>query len=237
MTREPAFAPTWAEYDRILDLVGQTGRCRTFQQAATASGFIVIRHDVECSLDKAAEMAEHEYAHGIKTTYCIQLASETYNPATEHNKRIIYQIARQGHQIALHHRQQAQTPAQELEALKTALRALSAIAGTTVNVYSFHQPKADTPYHELIIPGAINTYAQPYFKRFGTDGPDVLYISDSRRQWNYGCPDAKTLAAHKRIQLLIHPFGWSTDGTDTVPGIAAAAQARYTAELVETVPT
>ncbi len=63
---------------------------------------VIIKHDVDQSLKKAAEFAEFEAGLGIQTVYHILLCSDFYNPYSKKNMEYIKRIQSAGHEIGLH---------------------------------------------------------------------------------------------------------------------------------------
>lgn len=202
------YAPSYAEYRRILEDIKRTGKLMDYRQAKTADEFIVLRHDIEFSVEKAARMAEIERQHNVQSSYFVQVGSSAYNPFSERNKSLLRQMVRNGHKIGLHYRQTDGSADISQQA-----RLLADELGIQVDRFSCHRPKRETRYEILSAPGLMNAYSCEFFTR--TDDPEVAevkYISDSGAQWNYGYPDAQTLTAHAKVQLLIHPFSWSEEG-------------------------
>lgn len=207
MVRE--FIPSYDEYRAILARIKATGKLMSYGKAAHRAEFIVLRHDVEFSIEKAVEMAEVESDCGVRSTYFIQLESPAYNALSEVSIRQIKRLSELGHAIGLHYREDCSLPKQANEyRIWKQLSTLLNATGIKIATFSTHMPSESTEYHRYAVKEAINAYAQPYFHRFGEAGPDVLYISDSELRWNYGYPDDRTLNDNLRVQILIHPYGW-----------------------------
>lgn len=203
------YIATYDEYKALLGQLKETGKLMSFKKALHSDSFIVLRHDVEYSLDKAARMAVIEYEAGVKSTYFVQIESPAYNALSPDNYQRIQIILRTGHKVGLHYRQQLTLNRRKNEyAIAKQMEVLGNAIGQQVSLFSVHIPDGGTDYQNYKIPGAVNAYAQPFFRRFGEPGDDVLYISDSELHWNYALPTAEVFEANKRIQLLVHPYGW-----------------------------
>lgn len=63
---------------------------------------MIIRHDIDFSLEKALEIAQLEYNMGVKSTYFVLISSPFYNLYSDANSVIIKSILGYGHKIGLH---------------------------------------------------------------------------------------------------------------------------------------
>ena len=64
---------------------------------------IILRHDVDVSLDHALKMAKYEDDKGFHSTYFILLHSKYYNALSEYSMTIIQSLSELGHEIGLHY--------------------------------------------------------------------------------------------------------------------------------------
>lgn len=210
--KTPEYMPTYSEYRAILRRLKACGKLMNFHQAMQADRFVILRHDVEYSIRKAVEMARIEHEEGVRATYFIQIESPAYNALCSENIDMMREIVALGHEIGLHYRQPDGWQQTDHEAaIRLQLSILGSELGMNLDTYSIHIPKDETEYDRYHVPGALNAYSKRFFHRFGRDTKPVLYISDSELKWNYGYPDAPTLNKQDRVQILIHPFGWSDD--------------------------
>lgn len=204
----PDFIPSYSEYIRILKAIKSTGRLMDFQSAACADRFVILRHDIEFSITKAHEMSLLEAENGVSACYFVQIGTDAYNVFSSVNSGLLRDILDAGHKVGLHYRQgSGMTVVQECNMLEQLL-------GVKVDTFSVHRPKAGTPYDKIAFPGLHNAYSAPFFTR--TDNftdVRVKYVSDSKFRWNYGFPDKELFNTYAKVQVLIHPFGWSYDGS------------------------
>lgn len=204
------YKPSYDEYSKILKAAARTGKIKRFKDALESEEFIVIRHDIEFSIDKALAMARIEAMHGVHAAYFVQIESPVYNALGRGSVAKIKEIERLGHDIGLHYRERLHFGKKKNEeCIRRQLTMLGEVCERKYELFSTHMPSDCTEYHEYDVPGAINAYAQPFFHRFGRAGRDVLYISDSELHWNYGEPTEETFAKEARVQLLVHPYGWA----------------------------
>jgi hypothetical protein len=151
------------------------------------AGDLILRHDVDLSLEAALAVAEVEAEEGAWSTWFLMTRSIFYNLASSEGERAIARLRELGHRVALH----AVYPHVELDD-----RFDAAVA--------WHNPDPD--FMTAPIDGAVNVMAAPFFD-------SEHYRSDSNQQWRHGCPhDELAGAAFEWLQLLIHPEIWAFEG-------------------------
>jgi hypothetical protein len=165
---------------------------------------ILLRHDVDLSIDRALAMAERERELGIASTYCFLLTAPVYNLMRPQNVRTLKRIDKLGHEVALHfdthsYWEQSADPSRESVAAKVTdeLGVVSRLIEKELSTVSFHIPPAwvlDQPFE-----GFTNTYAPPFFS-------EIDYVSDSSQKWCSTEPFPDGLA--ETFQLLVHPGLW-----------------------------
>lgn len=200
------FNNTYDEYKNILNIVRNTKKLCTFEEACKKDKFILLRHDIEFSVEKAYQMAQIEYNAGVRSAYFIQIENDSYNAFSDVNTRLIREIHDMSHEIGLHYRQGGDNNAR----IKQQIYMMECMYGFKINSFSTHRPKENTSYEKYNIDGIINAYSEEYFTR--TDDMSrvkVKYISDSKYQWNYGYPSREELLSYDKVQLLVHPFQWA----------------------------
>jgi hypothetical protein len=158
----------------------------TFERPPTA-GEVLLRHDVDLSLEAAGEMAELEADEGAVTTYLLMTRSVFYNLASREGEAAIARLRALGHKVGLH-----------------AVYPQSALDARFDPVIAWHNP--DPAYMTAPIDGAVNVMAPPYFD-------PATYRSDSNQRWRSGCPHEELRAGvFPWVQLLIHPEIWVYPG-------------------------
>jgi hypothetical protein len=175
-----------AHYRELLDAAFAGGyRCAFFDRPP-AAGDLLLRHDVDLSLEAAVELAELEAAAGARATYFLMTRSEFYNLESPPGERTLARLRELGHRVGLH----AVWPRAELDERFDA-------------VVAWHNP--DPEYMRAPVEGAANAMEPPW--------ADV-YRSDSNQHWRGGCPHEELAAgAFERLQLLIHPEIWVYPGS------------------------
>jgi len=172
---------------------------------------VLLRHDVDLSLDAALKMAQLEHELGVTATYLLMTESGFYNLDSEAGRRAHRTLRDLGHSVGLH----AVYPNAKLD-------------DRFDDVVAWHNP--DPEYMSAPIAGAVNAMQPPYF----TPGH---YRSDSNARWREGCPHSELAAgAFEWLQLLIHPEIWVYEGTsmrETMESMLDAKRAEWLDALAE----
>ncbi|WP_417782640.1 hypothetical protein [Terasakiella pusilla] len=167
---------------------------------------IVLRHDVDFSMDHALRIAEVEARWGLKSTFFVMLRSPMYNLWSRQNTRFLAAIRDLGHEVGLHFDAAfADELPFDLEAvLAREVEALEVLGDFEVKSYSFHQPSASILSQAVKFRSLINTYDTQVFRGFE-------YISDSNMDWR-GKNIFDFLHNRINVQLLTHPMWWVAEG-------------------------
>jgi hypothetical protein len=173
---------------RELVRAAQSGgyRFAGFDRAPQA-GDVILRHDVDLSLEAALAVAEAEVEEGAWSTWFLMTRSVFYNLASSEGERAIARLHELGHRVAHH----AVYPHVDLDERFDP-------------VVAWHNPDPEFMWAE--IPGAANVMGEPFFD------PEH-YRSDSNQHWRHGCPHEQLAAGEfEWLQLLTHPEIWAFDG-------------------------
>jgi hypothetical protein len=174
-------------YRELLDAARAGGYRFAFFQGQPREGDLILRHDVDLSLDAAVRMAELEADAGAAATYFLMTESVFYNLASEDGERALARLRELGHRIGLH----AVYPRARLDE-------------RFEPVVAWHNPDPD--YMSSPVEGAINVMEEPWFS-------PATYRSDSNQHWRSGCPhDDLRTGAFPWLQLLTHPEIWAYPG-------------------------
>ena len=156
--------------------------------AAPEPGDLLVRHDVDLSLEAALEMAELEAEEEATTTYLLMTRSVFYNLASREGEAALARLRALGHRVGLH----AVHPHVELD-------------DRFDPIVAWHNPEPE--YMTLPIEGAVNPMQAPYFE-------PATYRSDSNHRWRSGCPHEELRAgAFPWLQVLVHPEIWVYPGS------------------------
>lgn len=169
--------------------------------------FVLLRHDIDMSLEAALRMAEIEAENRVRATYFFLLRTEHYNVFSKEGSQIVRNILEFGHALGLHFDCAAYGNDCGVDALAAACSREAGILETwldrPVSVVSYHRPNA------LVmsgLPDLSSPRLHTYMKIFRTP---ITYLSDSRGQWSNGSPLASQAFRESRpLHVLVHPIWW-----------------------------
>jgi hypothetical protein len=174
-------------------------------------GDLLLRHDVDLSLDAALRMAELEAEEEVSATYFLMTESVFYNLASKEGVEATATLRELGHRVGLH----AVYPQARLDERFDP-------------VVAWHNP--DPAYMTAPIAGALNVMQEGYF-----DPP--TYRSDSNQRWRSGCPHEELRSgSFPWLQLLTHPEVWAYPGATrgaTMRAMLDAERERRLEQLAE----
>jgi len=151
------------------------------------AGDLILRHDVDLSLEGALAVAEAEAGEGAWSTWFLMTRSNFYNLDSAVGEQAIARLRELGHRIGHH----AVYPQVDLDERFDP-------------VVAWHNP--DPEFMQAEIPGADNVMSARFFD------PEH-YRSDSNQHWRRGCPHTELAAgAFEWLQLLTHPEIWAFEG-------------------------
>ncbi len=198
-------------YRELLDAARAGGYRFAFFDREPAAGDLLLRHDVDLSLDAALTLAELEAEAGAHATYFLMTRSVFYNLASPEGERAIARLRELGHRVGLH----AVYPRLELD-------------DRFDPVVAWHNP--DPEFMAEPLDGAVNVMQTGYFD------PNH-YRSDSNQHWRNGCPHEELAAgSFEWLQLLTHPEIWAYPGAtmrETMLAMLDAERARDLERLAQ----
>lgn len=178
----------------------------SFVEIDWSKKFILWRHDIDFSINRALSLAKIESKLGIVATYFVHLQSNFYNPFELSQTRILRQIVDLGHRVGLHFDASYHSVSHESqldELIYSEAKIVNKYFGCAIDAFSFHNPlplhlrwQRDT-YADL-----VNCYSKTFAER-------VDYCSDSNGYWRYrNILDVVTEAKKSYLQVLTHPGHW-----------------------------
>jgi hypothetical protein len=176
-----------AHYGELLDAAQAGGyRFATFE-AEPEPGDVLLRHDVDLSLEAALELARLEHERSARATYFLMTESVFYNLDSKQGRETIRELRSLGHAVGLHAVHPRASRDDRFDA-----------------VVAWHNP--DPEYVHEPVSGFVNVMQPPWF----TKGK---YRSDSNQHWREGCPHEELrTGAFEWLQLLTHPEIWVYEG-------------------------
>ena len=230
---------SYSDYKEIINIITESGRGCYFRQAQERDKFIIMRHDVEFSVDRAFALSKLELSMDFTSTYFFQWTNNSYNILSKKNMDMIKYMHERGHVIGLHFALNGLTDMELVrKKILQEIHVLSEMLGFEITEFSIHRPSADVLRENIVFPGIINAYQDEFFT-FSENVTDstplhVKYISDAKHRWNYGTPDADTLFNNERVQILTHPYSWTKKGYDNLENFRTLIQERNE-ELMDTI--
>jgi hypothetical protein len=174
-------------YRELLAAARQGGYRFAFFDADPRAGDLLLRHDVDLSLEAALALAELEAELQAPATYFLMTRSEFYNLAAPSGEAAIERLRRLGHRVGLH-----------------AVYPDAAHDARFDPVLAWHNPDPD--YLTAPVEGFVNVMQPGYFD-------PAHYRSDSNQRWRHGCPhEALARGEFEWLQLLVHPEIWVYPG-------------------------
>lgn len=172
---------------------------------------VLLRHDVDYSLEKAIEIAKIEREMNMKSTYFILVSSDFYNVFSKKSISFIQNIIELGHEIGLHFDEKKYVINNINDIKKeiyNEIEILSQLINSEINTVSMHRPSQYLLNQNLDLGKVINSYSQAYFK-------EMKYISDSRMNWREDPFYNISSSDIKKLHILTHPF-WYSDKPETM---------------------
>jgi hypothetical protein len=177
-----------AHHGDLLEAARAGGYRFAFFDREPRAGDLLLRHDVDLSLEAAVELAELEAGAGAAATYFLMAESVFYNLASPAGERALARLRELGHRVGLH----AVFPRARLDERFDP-------------VLAWHNP--DPEYMSRPVDGFANVMEPRFFT------PDT-YRSDSNQRWRSGCPHSELArGGFPWLQLLTHPEIWVYPGT------------------------
>ena len=166
---------------------------------------VILRHDVDISIEEAYKMAKLEYTLDVTSTYFILIRGDFYNPFNKRNVELIKEMKGMGHQIGLHFDETLYPEDANLPKLiEKEIDVMRSLLGIEINSVSMHIPSRRTLESNYVISdGAIvNSYGDEFFKHF-------KYVSDSKMNWREDVYEVIQSGKYSNIHLLTHPVWYN----------------------------
>lgn len=208
---------THTSYAALLDALLERGyKFGAFPEAqgllARGEQFLLMRHDIDFDLEKAAAMASLEKEKGVQATYFFMLRTEHYNVLSKNGTAVIEEILGNGHHLGLHFDCAAYSRGFRTNELADACKREAGILetwfGKKVEIVSYHRPGPE------VLKGCADIsqpYPHTYLPLFTKE---IHYCSDSRGEWRHGNPlETEAFRNRKPLHVLIHPVWWCREIT------------------------
>ena len=80
---------SYEDYKEIIRIVQSTGNQAGYEEALKADKFVIMRHDVEYSVDRAYALAKVESSMDFTSTFFFQWTNNSYNILSKKNMDMI----------------------------------------------------------------------------------------------------------------------------------------------------
>lgn len=204
---------TYESYAAMLEELHTKGyHFKNYNNWQETDRSVILRHDVDSSLEKAALLSEVEknvFPEGVQATYFVLVSTDFYNIHSRTSRNQMQQIIDNGGMIGLHFDETQYDISDEREMREYVCEEtdiLSAAAGTQIDVVSMHRPSEKFLSAEMAFPNMVNSYSRTYFK-------EMKYLSDSRRHWRENVDEIIGSRRYPRLHILTHPF-WYMQGME-----------------------
>ncbi len=190
----------------------------------TEGPWVVWRHDVDFSPERALELATIEHEMGVKSTYFLLMHSPFYNLFEKQNFEMFCKIRELGHDLALHFDfafYESEDKKYIEECIISEKNFLERTFNQKVDSFSFHNPNEwALNYGQNNVAGMVNAYSTFFFD-------NVNYASDSNGVWRNDSIEDRILEGHEKLQLLTHPVWWTEEITSPQERMWSAVNGRF----------
>ena len=158
---------------------------RGYADAVPDQRHLILRHDIDLSLDAALPIAEIERALGLKAHYFVLVRTELYNLFSAAGRDALRRLTALGHDIGLHLDASLYDNATAMlgKAAEEECAVLAAATGAPVTVISFHRPAQALLGYPDTLAGRVHAYQPRFFTQMGycSDSPRRLALRSSAR--------------------------------------------------------
>ena len=169
------------------------------------SNSLLLRHDIDFSIEFAHKLALVEFQLKIYSTFFFMLTSNMYNLLSVHNQKLVKSIADMGHKISIHF---DPTVYENLDYFLYEKNVFENTFNQKIDIVSIHQPRLFLNNNNITLSGTPQTYHDIFFKK-------MKYISDSSGR-DVSPQIDKYLEEPREIglHLLTHPIWWMGIGSN-----------------------
>lgn len=199
---------TYEAYKKLIEKLKNNDYCLTdYHNDQVYKKSVILRHDVDNSLEKALAFSQYEQQLGVKSTYFVLLTSNFYNIASQKSRSILKQIQGMGHEIGLHFDEIVYGELEKeslIQCVEKEAEIMRQLTGLEISTVSMHRPSKQTLENDYVFPTLINSYSQKYFKSY-------KYLSDSRSHWRENVLEIIESNAFDQLHILTHPFWYNEE--------------------------
>lgn len=220
---------TTTHYTEILRSLKEKFEFVTYDNIEAKTKYVLMRHDVDFSPQRALRIAEIEHKEGVRSTFFWHMHSEFYNLLDKDSFEIVNKIQSLGHEFGIHfdtHFFQIQNEEEIESALEKEKKIVELIFNIQPKVFSFHNTNDFVMgCQKFKYANLVNTYAK-YFQK------NIKYCSDSNGYWRFDrMIDVVKNDAYDKLHLLTHPENWTEETMSPYEKIKRAINGRASANL------
>lgn len=161
---------------------------------------VILRHDIDLSIQKAVELAQLEYDLGVKSTYFILVSTDFYNIFSKSSLYKLKKILSLNHELGLHF-DESKYICKNNQDIKNyvnkEIKVLEMCLDSKINTVSMHRPSKFVLNNDIKFDNIINCYSNKYFNEY-------KYLSDARMNWRENVEDIISSNLYKKIQIVTH---------------------------------
>ena len=199
---------TYKAYKKLIETLKNNGySLADYHNDQVQKKSVVLRHDVDNSLEKALAFAQYEQQLGVKSTYFVLLTSNFYNIASQKSRSILKEIQGMGHEVGLHFDEMAYGDLEKeslIQCVEKEAEIMRQLTGLEISAVSMHRPSKKTLDGNYVFLSLVNSYSQKYFKAY-------KYLSDSRMHWRENVLEIIESNAFDHLHILTHPFWYNEE--------------------------
>jgi hypothetical protein len=208
---------TYAAYEKMLNMLLEDYEFISFSKAKFSrekmEKKVLMRHDIDQSLEKTQRIVEIETRLGISSTYFILFRSPFYNIFSCDQEKLIRNIIDNNHFIGLHFDYSGysfNSISQLANQMLLEAEIMQKYFHVKVDAVSFHRP-FDINYLKKL---ELSLYPHAYEPLFVEQ---YKYFADSRGKFRFGSPmESEAFLEKKNLQINIHPEWWNETETDSL---------------------
>lgn len=201
-------------YDSYKDMIKRLKRggydIVDYHNYANHKKCAILRHDIDCSIEKAVCFARIEKELGVKSTYFVLLTTDFYNVFSKKSRDELSEILSCGHELGLHYDELAYVDGSDVVSgiIKEA-GILGDVIGQEVTTVSMHMPSQRTLKANYVIAGGriVNSYGDIFFKNF-------KYVSDSMMRWREDVDGYIETGRYDKLHILTHAASYAETKQD-----------------------
>lgn len=217
---------TESGYRKILRSLREEGyNCATFDGPRDGK-HVVLRHDVDISMHRAAAIAKIEQEEGFKSTFFVLARSQFYCLAEKDILNLVASIKGMGHDLGLHFDGAAfgtinWTQASLAAAVSNERDLVEFLTRSEIKAVTYHNPDLSNllEFRNEKIAGLVNGYSHRMKDSY-------VYCSDSNGYWRYEPMPSVIKQGHEALYLLTHPEWWTPEAMSPAKRVARAIQGR-----------